>query len=495
MQLSFPQSLPDLMRALCQILRRPDVLTYFKRLSLVSHTAEEVVFGVSSIFAKNAIEKSFLLSVQSALSSLGVWVPVRFEVVSDWLFDTIVYLDADIHTTHKDTTSPVYSSSASVEISKPHEDRVVVESDVSSPFPLSPSEEAEFLKRTLNPKYQLENYIVGPSNQLAFAAADAVSRKPGQSYNPLFIYGGVGLGKTHLLQAIGNATKKRYENKHVVYTTADRFLSEYVESVKKRSTDNLRNKYAAIDVLIIDDIQFLAKKTGTQEELYKIFNVLYEAKKQIVLSGDRPPRELEELEPRLKSRFEWGIIVDVAVPDYETKLAIIQEKIAEKGFGVERDALEHIAFHAGENIRELEGILNQIIAQYELTGMPPTLENIARILNKQGNTQVRLGSTLVEPVSRVKSYEELIDQVAKHFGVDMKMLIGQNRAKQYMIPRQVAMYLLKNRMHYTLERIGNIFSGRNHSAVLYSCKKLESMLKKDQNLYYEVNVIRDKLGL
>lgn len=139
-----------------------------------------------------------------------------------------------------------------------------------------------------------------------------------------------------------------------MYTTADRFLSEYVESVKKRSTDNLRNKYAAIDVLIIDDIQFLAKKTGTQEELYKIFNVLYEAKKQIVLSGDRPPRELEELEPRLKSRFEWGIIVDVAIPDYETKLAIVQEKIAEKGFRVERDAIEHIAFHAGENIRELE---------------------------------------------------------------------------------------------------------------------------------------------
>ena len=252
-------------------------------------------------------------------------------------------------------------------------------------------------------------------HQLAFAAADAVSRRPGQSYNPLFIYGGVGLGKTHLLQAIGNATKNRFADKHVVYTTADKFLSDYVDSVKRRNTDNLRDRYAAIDVLIIDDIQFLARKTQTQEELYNIFNILYDAKKQIVLSGDRAPRELEELEPRLKSRFESGIIVDVAIPDYETKLAIIQGKISERGFRVEKEVLEYIAFHAGENIRELEGILNQIVAQYELTAVPPTLDNVAKLLNRHSVTQVRLGSTLVEPVSKVRSYEDLLDHVAKHF--------------------------------------------------------------------------------
>ncbi len=242
-----------------------------------------------------------------------------------------------------------------------------------------------------------------------------MSRRPGQSYNPLFIYGGVGLGKTHLLQAIGNATKNRFPDKHVVYTTADKFLSDYVDSVKRRNTDNLRDRYATIDVLIIDDIQFLARKTQTQEELYNIFNILYDAKKQIVLSGDRAPRELEELEPRLKSRFESGIIVDVAIPDYETKLAIIQGKISERGFRVEKEVLEYIAFHAGENIRELEGILNQIVAQYELTAVPPTLDNVAKLLNRHSVTQVRIGSTLVEPVSKVRSYEDLLDHVAKHF--------------------------------------------------------------------------------
>lgn len=484
MLFSFPQSLPDFVECLIRHVRHQDILTYFKKLSLVSVSEHSIVFGVGSSFAAKALNKKFVLAVVDTLADLWCSQSEVSFVVDDWeLHDLLVYID------HQ---NDVHEEESSLEVPSQEKKGFV---DPPKTKDISPNEVETLSRRTLNPRYQLENYVVGPSNQLAFAAADAVSRRPGQSYNPLFIYGGVGLGKTHLLQAIGNATKNRFADKHVVYTTADKFLSDYVDSVKRRNTDNLRDRYAAIDVLIIDDIQFLARKTQTQEELYNIFNILYDAKKQIVLSGDRAPRELEELEPRLKSRFESGIIVDVAIPDYETKLAIIQGKISERGFRVEKEVLEYIAFHAGENIRELEGILNQIVAQYELTAVPPTLDNVAKLLNRHSVTQVRIGSTLVEPVSKVRSYEDLLDHVAKHFWLEAKHLISQNRQKQYMIPRQIAMYLLKNRMHYTLERIGNIFGGRNHSAVLYSCKKLETMLKKDQNLHYEVNVIRDKLWL
>ncbi|MDQ1343848.1 MAG: Chromosomal replication initiator protein DnaA [Patescibacteria group bacterium] len=247
-------------------------------------------------------------------------------------------------------------------------------------------------------------------------------------------------------------------------------------------------------MLVIDDVQFLAKKERTQEELYNIFNLLHESGRQIVLSGDRPPKELTEIEPRLKSRFEWGIIVDVGTPDFETRLAILQEKARAREFILPQEVAEFIAYNADSNVREIEGILNQIIAEYELHGKPPTLENVSARFIKLGVTNDVLGNrTQQRRVAR--SYDELLDAVSAHFGIEKKMLVGDDRRKENMIPRQVAMYLLKNKMHFTYERIGNIFSGRNHSAVLYSCRKLESVLKKDQNLHYEVNVIRDKLGL
>ena len=208
--------------------------------------------------------------------------------------------------------------------------------------------------RLINDRYRLDNFIVGPSSQLAHAAAEAVARKPGSSYNPLYIYGNVGLGKTHLLQGTANIIRTKHKNLKVVYTTADRFLTDYVASIKGRSVDKLREKYRQIDVLVIDDVQFLAGKKQTQEELYNIFNILYEAGKQIILSGDRPPKELTELEPRLQSRFEWGITVDLGEPDYETRLAIIQEKSRAREFILSQEVAEFIAENVTTNVRELE---------------------------------------------------------------------------------------------------------------------------------------------
>jgi chromosomal replication initiator protein len=287
------------------------------------------------------------------------------------------------------------------------------------------------------------------------------------------------------------------KDKKVVYSTADKFITEYVTAVKKRNVEKMRQKYREMDVLILDDVQFLSKKEQTQNELYNVFNLLYDANKQIIISGDRVPKELTELEPRLRSRFEWGITVDIGKPDYETRLAIIQEKSREREFLIPQDVAEFIAANVTENVRELEGVLNQMIAEYELTGNTPTLERIASKLQKLSYTKDLLGEGRLPRAHKttIRSYEDIIDAVSKHFGIEKEGILGENRKKEFMIPRQVSMYLLKTKMNYTYERIGNIFSGRNHASVLYSCNKLEKIIKKDKNLLYEVNAIKDGIGI
>lgn len=464
------QILRNIVKQLAQSIRKQDFLTYFKKISYLGEIEGVIVLWVVSAFMRDNLTHKFGKEV--------------FEAVKQFLPEVVsIEFQVDKNIENPSNTMVIDCIKEYKDLSKKGKDEEVsVEDEVGG-----------INARIINDKYRLDNFIVGPSNQLAFAACEAVARRPGAAYNPLYIYGDVGLGKTHLLQGTWNAIKARFKDKKIIYTTADRFLSDYVTSVKKRTVDKLKEKYSTIDVLIIDDVQFLANKTQTQEMLYNIFNIMYESGRQIILSGDRSPRELAELEPRLKSRFEWGIIVDIGVPDFETRLAILQEKSRNREFIISQEVAEYIAYNAHSNVRELEGILNQIIAEYELHETPPTLENVSARMNRLGLTN---GITLNKSKrSSTTSYDELVSAVSDHFGIDKKFILGEDRQKEYMIPRQVAMYLLKNKMNYTYERIGNIFSGRNHSAVLYSCRKLESILKKDQNLYYEVNVIRDKLGL
>lgn len=352
-------------------------------------------------------------------------------------------------------------------------------------------------KEDFSSRFDLSHFVVGPSNQLAYSACDAVVRKPGANYNPLFLYSEVGLGKTHLLQWTALEIKKKFPQKKVVYITSDQFVSEYVNAVKDRKIDQMRARFRAIDVLLVDDIQFLAGKKGTQEEIYTLFNILYDAWKQIILSSDCPPKELTEIEPRLVSRFEWGIMVDIDNPDFETRLAILQQKAREREFIIPQEVGEYIAYNLGRNVREIEGILNQMIAEYELDGCMPTIESIGSRFTRLWIKHSEIGGKEngIKNVLRSVSYDEVLKAVCDYFGVEQESLLGDSRVRDLMIPRQVAMYLLKNKLRYTYERIWNIFNGREHSAVMYSCKKLELLLKKDQRLMSDIYSLREKLGV
>lgn len=459
---------------MAEIIRRQDFLTYFKKFSLMGASDTMVAIGVPSTFLKDNLSKKFYDDIKTAIKEQLPTLEVVDFIVDDRM---------DIRPDSEVIDCRVMLKKQEKQTKKEQVQWVEMVSGINS--------------RIISDRYQLSNFIVWSSTQLAHAACEAVARNPGSAYNPLYLYGNVGLGKTHLLQATANAIRSKHKNLRVVYMTADKFITDYVAAVKTKTVEKLLNRYREVDVLALDDVQFLAGKTQTQVELYNIFNILYEAGKQIILSGDRPPKELSELEPRLQSRFEWGITVDIWSPDYETRLAILQEKARAKEFLLPQDVAEFIAENVTENIREIEGILNQVIAEYELRGTAPTIENVAMRLSKLSIASLTTSTTTSRSLrsNTSCSYEDLIQTVSLHFGVEIRTLLSEDRRKENMIPRQVAMYLLKNKLNFTYERIGNIFSGRNHTAVMYSCKKLEQVMKKDQQLVHELNIIRDKLWI
>lgn len=468
--------LKNILGHLTEMIKKQDFLVYFRKISILEMTDDEIVFWVVSSFMKDNIEAKFYNQVKEASQKeIPNLTKINFRV--DQNIDTPSNKNViDCIKFHKDNskeTKKTYKLQNS----------------------LTPMAQIMSQMKTVNERYTLDNFIVWSDNQLAYSACEAVSKNPWKSYNPLYIYWDVGLWKTHLLQWTGNEILRKFKDKKVFYTTADKFITEYVANVRKRSIEKLRQKFTEIDVLIIDDVQFLAKKEQTQNELYNIFNLLYDANKQIVISWDRPPKDLTELEPRLKSRFEWGITVDIGKPDYETRLAILQEKAREREFMIPQDVAEFIATNVTENIRELEWVLNQMIAEYELDGTSPTLTKVAAKLKKLSFTSDLLGLNKANLKTTIRSYEDIIEAVSRHFGIEKEGILGENRKKEFMIPRQVSMYLLKTKMNYTYERIGNIFSGRNHAAVLYSCNKLEQIMKKDKTLLHEINIIRDGIGI
>jgi chromosomal replication initiator protein len=333
----------------------------------------------------------------------------------------------------------------------------------------------------LNPRYTFANFIVGSANRLAHAASLSVAERPGHAYNPLFLYGGVGLGKTHLMHAIGNQVIAKFPRKRVVYATSEKFTNEFITSIQQGKIDEFRSRYRRIDVLLIDDIQFIADKERTQEEFFHTFNAIHEDGKQIVLSSDRPPKAILTLEERLRSRFEWGLIADLTAPDLETRIAILRAKAEEGAVPITSDVIEFIARKVVSNIRELEGALNRIVAYASMGAMPISIEL----------AQAVLSNVLYNPKKRQITPERIAKAVSDYYGVALEQLRGQKRDKAIVVPRQIAMFLMRAETDVSLLRIGAELGGRDHSTVLHACDKITRESSANDELRREIAAVRE----
>jgi chromosomal replication initiator protein len=328
-----------------------------------------------------------------------------------------------------------------------------------------------------------EHYVVGSSNRFAHAASLAVAERPGGQYNPFFIHGGVGLGKTHLLHAIGHRALELHPHLAILYVSSEKFTNELISAIRGQRMEEFRARYRAIDILMIDDIQFIAGKESTQEEFFHTFNALYQSGKQVIISSDKPPRAISALEDRLRSRFEGGLIVDVQPPDYEMRMAILRTKAEELGATLPNDVVEYIAARDQTNIRELEGALNKVLFFAQTTGRPLTLQAAMEAL-----TDAAIGARRAK-ITRA----DVVAAVAEHFGVTLEALRGRSRAKEIVGPRQVAMYLLREETQSSLLEIGQELGGRDHTTVIHGIEKVESQLQTDTALRSHVMAIREAI--
>jgi chromosomal replication initiator protein len=333
----------------------------------------------------------------------------------------------------------------------------------------------------INPRYTFANFIVGSANRLAHAASLSVAERPGHAYNPLFLYGGVGLGKTHLMHAIGNQVAAKFPRKRVVYATSEKFTNEFITSIQQGKIDEFRARYRRIDLLLIDDIQFIADKERTQEEFFHTFNAIHEDGKQIVLSSDRPPKAILTLEERLRSRFEWGLIADLTAPDLETRIAILRAKAEEGAVPITSDVIEFIARKVVSNIRELEGALNRIVAYASMGAMPISIEL----------AQAVLSNVLYNPKKRQITPERIAKAVSEYYGVALDALKGQKRDKAIVVPRQIAMFLMREETDVSLLRIGAELGNRDHSTVLHACDKITRESAGNDELRREIAAVRE----
>lgn len=421
--------------------------TWVKDARVVSYEDGAFVIGIPNAYARDWLESRLLSTVMRMLTGImNRTVSVRFIVWQEDPEPTITEVE------EQDSDG-------------------IIESSLIRNYPLD--------SLALNNRYTFNNFIVGTSNRLAHAASLAVAECPAESYNPLFLYGGVGLGKTHLLHAIGN-----YCNQHgqrVLYVSSEEFTNDLINAIRSHSTQAFRDKYRRIDVLLIDDIQFIAGKESTQEEFFHTFNTLYGQEKQIVISSDRPPRSLMTLEERLRSRFEWGLAADIQPPDFETRVAILRSKAYRAGRQISTEIFELIARRVQSNIRELEGSLTRILAFAELSGMPLSVQLV----------DTALADML--PKRRDVQPSEIIQKVADSFGTTVDQIISRGRTQEIALPRQIVMYLMREEAHISLPQIGKALGGRDHTTVYYACQKVADMLERDDHLRRQVINIREQI--
>jgi len=422
--------------------------TWFKNTGIISYKDSQIIVSVPNSFAKEWLENKY----------------------GKTIFKILYSLDKEI----KEVKYAVGKSTLTI-LKKPR-----VSLPEAGQLEL---EELQIDRETnLNPKYTFEKFIVAPFNELPHAAAWAVSKKPGLVYNPLFIYGGVGLGKTHLLQSVGNAVIKNFNNKKVKYIPTEKFTTGVVSSIKNHNIDIFKTKHREIDVLILDDVQFLAGKEKTQEEFFHIFNALYEQNKQIILSSDRPPKAIPALTERLRSRFEGGMIGDIGYPDYETRIAILKAKAQERGISFLDEVLDYIATNIQRNIRELEGALNRLAAYQKINNKVPDLETAKSLLK----------NLFLSP-NRVVNPKKIIQYVAEFYDLTERELLSSTRKKEIVKPRQIAMFLLREELKGSYPFIGRKFGGKDHTTAIHACEKITKELEANETLGDEINLIKQRI--
>lgn len=434
--------------------------TWFKNTELIDYNDSSAVIGVANIFAKSQFEKKFNAQIQEILKRNGVDVQsIRYEV--------------------KNTKKKILNRETTRDLA----DDASMNDAVNQIMPTGAGTRSSSITpaTTLNPKYTFDSFIVGSSNDLAYTACQAVSNSPGTKYNPLFIYGGVGLGKTHLLQAVGNEIIHRDPKLRVVYISSETFVKEFLESIRFKKA-GFSDKYRNVDVLIIDDMQFIADKEKTQEEFFHTFNALHQANKQIIIGSDKPPRSIPTLTERLRSRFEWGMAIDIQMPDFETRCAIVETKASVSGVTLARETVEYLAKNVKTNIRELEGALNQLLAYAEMRGVSPDISTAEGLI---GNVR-RTRPQHVTP-------KQIVDKTARHFQLDTKEICSSKRDKHIVVPRQIAMYLLRSELHLSFPRIAQELGRKDHTTAIHSVEKIEKAIKLDFLTREQVAEIREKL--
>src|SRR3989339_37483 len=426
-------------------LSRANFTTWFKNTFISSFEEDKVVICVPNMFTKAWLEKKYHKQIMEALQN-----------ISNKKIDKIFY---KIETRK---TNPVGDLIKKIKIKK----------DGNNKEPVSIN------RFGLNARYTFDNFIVGKGNELAHAACQAVAANPGNAYNPLFIYGGVGLGKTHLLQAIGHEVVKNTDK--ILYATCEKFTNDYVQAVKSGQAKDFKDRYRNVDLLLIDDIQFMGGKDGTQEEFFHTFNELHQTNKQIILTSDRPPKSIPALEKRLLSRFEWGMIADVSSPDLETRIAILETKCREKNYTLDREILTYIANNITNNIRELEGALNRLIAYYEFNNSLPSIQSTKNIL----------AGIISNFQSKSTTPKIIIEAVSKFFDINLKDITGQSRKKELVVPRQLAMFLMRKEINSSYPSIGQELGGRDHTTAMHAYNKIAKECQEDERTKQNINSIK-----
>lgn len=439
---------------------KANFVTWFKNTGIINFDQGQVLICVPNAFTKAWLEKKYHQQIVKSLERISAKAIKKLE----YKIDNIKNFE-QLAAVSESSTAP--AECAPVEVT------------YSNTSISAPPANGGF---SINPKYTFESFVVGKGSELAYAAAQAVTARPGEAYNPLFIYGGVGLGKTHLIQAVGNALFKKNPRLNVMYVSAEKFSNDFISSIKEGAAKDFQNRYRLIDLLLIDDIQFIAGKDRTQESFFHTFNELHQQNKQVIITSDRPPKAIPALEDRLKSRFEWGMIADVSAPDFETRTAILEKKCQEKNFPLPIKILEVISTNIQSNIRELEGALNKIIVYHQLKNLVPTMESVKMLI------------TNVSGVSQRRSLtpRQLIDVVSQFYALDREELIGKNREKKVSMPRQVIMYLMREELKMSYPSIGEELGGRDHTTAMHAHEKVRLEVENDLKLKQDLELLRQR---